>query len=137
MDELNGVGTLADAGGHPLHGTIAYVAGDENTRDTGFEKPGVAFERPSLGRFAVVHEIRAGQEKALFVALDDAGKPFRSRSGADKDKQRIRRGLLNIAGCGATDRDAFEMLLAKDFDHLRIKLHVDVFRLAKLVNEIL
>ena len=69
MDELNGHCSLTDAGGDTLDGAVPHIAGGEDTGDAGLQEERIAVKWPVLWRLSLTHEVRAGENKALLVAL--------------------------------------------------------------------
>src|SRR5215475_579006 len=97
MHELNCVCSFADARRHAFYGTIAYISRDKNARNTCFQKPRIAVQRPAFGPLPVRHQIGSRQKKALFFAQQYIRQPFRARRSADEHKQVVRRNSLYFA----------------------------------------
>src|SRR5262245_22229964 len=87
MHELDDNGAFADSGGDAFDGTVAHVADNKNSRDAGFEQTGIAAECPGGRLLAIVNQVRAGENKAAVVTLNDITEPFGARQGANKNEE--------------------------------------------------
>src|ERR1035437_5450181 len=89
MHELHCDGAFTDGRGASLDGVEANVAGDEYSRDAGFQQIWLAFELPGSGR--ADFQVGAGEDKAFAVCGDVLGQPVSLGRGADEDEDRVRR----------------------------------------------
>src|SRR5262245_5328310 len=71
MHELNRHRSFADAGCHALHGSVADIADGEHARQAGLKKAGIPFQRPVFGRLAITHQIGAGEDEPVRVAIHE------------------------------------------------------------------
>jgi hypothetical protein len=83
-----------------LDGLLAHVAGHEDAGHARLQPVGVALQRPAPGALAVPHQVGAGEDEAVVVALDDAGAPIGVGHGADEDEQGGGRHRLLALGLG-------------------------------------
>src|SRR5215467_15009947 len=108
MHELDNDGAFAHAGGDAFDGAVTHVADDKNSGDAGFEQAGIAAERPGSGLLAIVNELRAGENEAAVVALDDVAEPFGARQRADEDEEAGGRQVFRFTGRSTLDGEAGE-----------------------------
>src|SRR5581483_12136963 len=103
MDQGNGHRALADRGGDALDGRVPDIAGHEHTRHAGFEREGIAIQRPAGWPRAARHEIETGEDEASLVTHNVSADPFGMRLSAYEDEQEIRRNILLTDGCSVGD----------------------------------
>ena len=88
MDELNGHGSLADAGGDALDRAVPHISGGEDTGDAGLQEVRLAVKRPTLWRLSLAQQVGAAEHEALLVALHHVLQPTRMRLRANEDELR-------------------------------------------------
>ena len=79
MYELYRNGPFADSRRDPLDRAMTDVAYHENSRDAGFKEIGIALERPIVGAFPVLQEVRTGKYETAVIALNKVAEPVRLR----------------------------------------------------------
>src|SRR5262249_36102457 len=128
MHELDGYGTLANAGSHPLHRAVAYVPDRKHTRQIGFEERRIAVEGPASGTFSVKEQVGAGEDESTRISGHHAVQPIGDRLRADKDKYRRSANLAHLSGTVAADRYRLQPVSAMGLHQLHAILHLDVRR---------
>src|SRR4030095_13643783 len=129
MNELNRICAFSDTRRHSLDRAIPDVSGDKNSRDTRFEEPWLAFERPILRSPSSFEQVRPGKNKSLFVAVHDASQPLRSRRGSNENEQGSRRNPLRLPACRTIHGNGFQPVCAEALRHLAVQLNMNVRRL--------
>ena len=97
MDKEDGHRPLADAGGDTPDGTVPHISGGKDAGDAGLQGERFAVKRPALWRLSISHQVGAGENEALLVALYHALQPTRMRLRANEDEQRGR--YIAVPGC--------------------------------------
>src|SRR5690242_19863557 len=108
VHELDDDGAFAYSGGDAFGGAMAHVANNKNSGHVGFEKAGIAGERPGGGLLAIVNQVGARKDEAAVVALDDITEPFGAGKRTDEDEKATGGQRFGFAGRRALDRDAGE-----------------------------
>src|SRR5258708_3551321 len=115
---------------------MADITYNENSRDAGFEKRGIAIDAPALRAFAVAQEIGSGEDKAPGVALHQAAQPVRARQRADINEKTFRRDAVSGSRGGAVHGDFLEVLFTVDFRDTCLRPDFDIGGLFDLIDQI-
>src|SRR6202165_160049 len=94
MDQMDGHSPLADAGGDALDGAVPHLSCGKDTGDAGLQEERIAVKCPARWRLSLVHQVEAGENEALLVAIDYTLQPTCMRLRANEDEQRCRRERL-------------------------------------------
>src|SRR5271156_2868519 len=134
MDELHGDRTFSDSRCNSLHGSVANIADRKKPGDICFEQERVTVERPAFGARAFSYQVRAGQDEAVFVALDGIGKPISAWGGADENEHGVGWYAIDVIGVRAQERNPFQMRFAMDFGDACVWPDLNVWCFVDLVN---
>src|SRR5260370_14766653 len=95
VHELDDDRAFAYAGSDALHGTVAHITDDKDSRHIRFEQTRVTIEGPRRRPLPIAEKVRAGKNETTLVALNQA-KPFRAGLRADKNEQARGGGVLSL-----------------------------------------
>src|SRR5690349_11276436 len=96
MDKLHRDRSFADSGSHSLNRAMAHVAHCEYPGNIRLQQKRIAFKRPSLGMLPISDQIRAGQQEATIVTLDQISQPYSTRQRSDKYEHGTGRNTLDL-----------------------------------------
>src|SRR5271170_1718194 len=114
MHELDDDGAFTNAGGNTLHRTVADVTHDKDSWDVGLQQTGIAIEGPGSRALAIAEKVRAGEDEAALVALDEVAEPLGTGLRADENEEARRRKLVAFSGGLALHGDARQARFALD-----------------------
>src|SRR5690349_20936868 len=84
---------------------MAHIANRKDSRNIGFEQKWISIESPSLWTLPVAYMIRAGQQEATVVPLDEVREPIGPPQIPYKDKHRTHLQRHNLPCLGAQHRN--------------------------------
>lgn len=134
--KLDRNGSLSDPRGYALDGSMANVSGDKNTGHTAFQEIGVARECPARWTATVLIQVRAADNKTMFIALHDSRQPFSVGHRSDEDEQISRRDRLALIGFQMGYGDGLETGVSRGLHDVDIGFHHDIRNLLDLVDQI-
>src|SRR5690348_7802189 len=89
MNKLNRDGSLAHAGSYAFHRPVADVAHCEHSLGARLQQERIAVRGPAARALPLFEHIRAGQDEAEVITLDETIQPVGARLRADEHEKRI------------------------------------------------
>src|SRR5580704_12305009 len=115
---------------------MTHVADDEDSRHAGFEKTGVAIERPGIWSLPITQQIRARQNETSLIALDQVAQPFGTRLRANKNEQAAGREFLRLADRTSTNGDGVKTGVSVHLGNDGLWPNIDVGGFLNLLDQV-
>src|SRR5215213_11829197 len=137
MHERDRNRSLAHTRCHTLHRTVPDITHDKDSGNVRFQKSWVAIELPTVWAFAITCELRAGIDKATFIALHDVCEPVCVWRCSNHNEKRIRRNFVDLVRLGTVNRNRLEVIFAMRLHDGRVVFDLNVWSGLELIDQIL